>query len=158
MKVVQADMNDMTFEPESFDLVWAEGSVYLMGFKNGLSKIRPLLKPAGSAAVSEVVWLKPDPPQEAMEFWKEYPEIDTIENKLKVISELNLDLTDYFVLPQTAWTENYYDHLEKEIAKYRTEWSGNSEAESALEAAKREISIFKQYSEYFSYAFFIMRR
>lgn len=157
VKVVQADMNKMEFRPESFDLIWSEGAIYLMGFRNGLSKIRPLLKPGGSVAVSEAVWLKPDPPQEVVEFWNEYPEIDTVENKLKVISELDYDLVDYFILPQTAWTEDYYNPLEEIIEKYQIKWSGNTEADSVLETARKEISVFRRYSEYYSYAFFIMQ-
>ncbi len=158
VKVVQADMNDMAFDPESFDLIWSEGAIYLMGFRNGLSKIRPLLKPGGSAAVSEAVWLKPNPPQQAVDFWNEYPEIDAVENKLKVISELEYDCVDYFILPQTAWTEDYYNPLEEMIGKYQIEWSGNTEAESVLEAARKEISFFRQYSEYYGYAFFVMSK
>lgn len=157
VKVIQADMSKMAFKPESFDLIWSEGAIYLMGFRNGLSKIRPLLKPGASVAVSEAVWLKPDPPREVAEFWNEYPEIDTVENKLKVISELGYDLTDFFILPRSAWTEHYYNPLEEKIAKYQIEWRGNSEAETVLEAAQREISVFKQFSEYYGYAFFVMQ-
>lgn len=125
VEVIQADMNKMAFKSESFDLIWSEGSIYLMGFRNGLAKIRPLLKPGGSVAISETVWLKPDPPRELVEFWDGYPVIDTVENKLKVISELEYALFDYFILTQTAWTETYYNPLEEKIAKCRIKWSGN---------------------------------
>ena len=154
---VQADMNQMSFDPESFDLIWSEGAIYLMGFRNGLSKIRQFLKPGGYVAVSEAVWLKANPPEEVVQLWEEYPEIDTVTNKLKVIEELGYELIDHFILPPSSWTENYYDPLEERIKKYEAKWSGNSEAEAALEAARNEVSVFKRYSEYYGYAFFIMR-
>jgi SAM-dependent methyltransferase len=154
---VQADMNEMSFEPKSFDLIWSEGAIYLMGFRNGLSKIRPLLKPGGYAAVSEAVWLKTDPPEEAVQLWKEYPEIDTVANKLKVIAELEYDLVEHFTLPPSSWTDFYYDPLEERIREYQAEWSGNGEAERVLEEARNEISVFRRFPEYYSYAFFVMR-
>ena len=156
--IVQADMNEMSFEPESFDLIWSEGAIYFLGFRNGLSKIRPFLKPGGYVAVSEAVWLKTDPPEEVVQLWKGYPEIDTLANKLKVIAELEYDLIDHFILPPSSWTDLYYDPLEERIGEYRAKWSGNSEAESVLEAARNEVSVFKRHSEYYSYGFFVMRR
>ena len=155
---VQADMNDMKFEPESFDLIWSEGSIYLMGFQNGLDKIKPLLKPGGYVAVSEVVWLKPDPPAEVAKLWKEYPEIDTVENKLKVISDLEYSLVDYFILPLSSWTDHYYNPLEKRIEEYKVKWNGDSKGKVVLEEAQNEISVFKQNSDYYSYAFFVMKK
>lgn len=29
-------MFEMDFEPESFDLIWSEGSIYIAGFQTGL--------------------------------------------------------------------------------------------------------------------------
>lgn len=157
VKIVQADMNEMSFEPQSFDLIWSEGAIYPMGFRNGLAKVKQFLKPGGYVAVSEAVWLKPNPPREVVDFWKEYPEIDTVDNKLKVIAELGYSLVDHFTLPASSWTALYYDPLEEKIVEYQTEWSGNSEGEAALEDARNEVSLFRRFSEYYSYVFLIVR-
>lgn len=53
---------------------------YFVGFESGLAKVKEFVKPGGYVAVSEAVWLEADPPQEVIELWKEYPEIDTVEN------------------------------------------------------------------------------
>jgi len=67
-------------------------------------------------------------------------------------------LVDHFILPPSSWTELYYDPLEERIKEYQDKWSGNSEAEKALEEARNEISVFKQFSEYYGYVFFVMRK
>ena len=56
------DMRQLDFAPGSFDLVWSEGAIYVIGFEAGLREWRPLLAPGGHLAVTEVCWMRPDPP------------------------------------------------------------------------------------------------
>jgi SAM-dependent methyltransferase len=57
-----ADMRELDFAPGSFDLIWSEGAIYVMGFEAGLREWRRLLAPGGHLAVTEVCWTRPDPP------------------------------------------------------------------------------------------------
>ena len=151
-------MNEMVFEPNSFDVVWSEGAIYLMGFEMGLAKLKQFVKLGGYVVVSEAVWLAPDRPKQVVEFWQEYPEIDTVERKLEVISALGYESVGHFVLPASSWTECYYDPLADQISHYEKKWKGIRDAEDVLAEARREIEIFRKYSRYYSYAFFVMRR
>ena len=78
----------LPFEPSSFDVIWSEGAIYVIGFEAGLAKVKEYVKPGGYVAVSEAVWLAENPPQAAVEFWKEYPEIDSIEDLLDFIAKI----------------------------------------------------------------------
>ena len=158
LETVIQDMQAMTFPPSSFDMVWSEGAIYNMGFENGLRKIRELIKPGGYVAVSEAVWLKLDPPTAVIDFWHEYPEIDTVAAKLEVCKRCGYEVLGYFVFPASGWTEQYYDPMQQRIAEKAKEWSGIPEAEAVLNEAKNEIAIFRQNSDYYSYAFFVLRR
>jgi len=157
LDTIEQDMKEMEFPPSSFDVIWSEGAIYLLGFEAGLKKFKAFVKPGGYIAVSEAVWLKPNPPSEVVEFWREYPEIDTVEAKLRVIERVGYELVDHFVFPPSAWTEHYYDPMESRIAEKTQEWNGIPDAEAVLKDAKNEISVFHRYSEYYSYAFFVMR-
>ncbi len=158
LETVQADMNEMSFEPASFDAIWSEGAIYVIGFEKGLAKLQELVKPGGYVAVTEPVWLEPDPPREVIDLWQEYPAIDSVERKLEVVSKLGYELVGHFVLPATSWTELYYDPLARRVAEHEQRWKGNPEAEEVLEEARSEVSVFGKYSRYYSYAFFVMRR
>jgi len=158
LETVQADMHDMAFEPGSFDVVWSEGAIYFLGFEAGLAKVKDLVKPGGYVAVSESVWLQPDPPAEAMEFWKGYPEIDFVDRKLEIIAKLGYEPIGHFVLPASSWSELYYEPLAARIAEFEPRWRGTAEAEDVLAEARKEIAVFGRCSRYFSYAFFVMRR
>ncbi|MDW7672290.1 MAG: class I SAM-dependent methyltransferase [Bacillota bacterium] len=47
-----ADMFRMPFAPESFDLIWSEGAIYIIGFQRGLQEWKALLKPGGALICS----------------------------------------------------------------------------------------------------------
>ncbi|RZW13191.1 MAG: class I SAM-dependent methyltransferase [Desulfobulbaceae bacterium] len=157
LEAIVQDMKEMTFPASSFDVIWSEGAIYNLGFDVGLREFRELVKPGGYVAVSEAVWLKAYPPSEVIEFWREYPEIDTVAAKLKVIRRNGYEVLGHFVFPASAWTDQYYDPMERRIAEKAKDWRGIPEAEAVLSEARNEISIFRQYSDYFSYAFFVMR-
>lgn len=158
LEVIEKDMAQMAFSHASFDVVWSEGAIYNLGFEKGLRIIKNFVKPGGYVAVSEAVWLKADPPLRVANFWKQYPRIDSIENKLAVIDRLGYEQTGHFVLPKTAWTTDYYDPMEKLIDQKSRDWAGNPDAMAVLEEAQNETEIFRQYYDYYSYAFFVMKR
>ncbi len=157
LETFEMDMKEMAFPESSFDVVWSEGSIYFLGFEAGLKKVKEFVKPGGYIAVSEAVWLKPDPPPEVLDFWRDYPEIDTLATKLEVIKRIGYEVVGHFIFPPTAWTEQYYDPMEERIAEIADSWGGIPDAKAVLEEARNEISIFRQHADYFSYAFFVMR-
>jgi len=157
LETVVQDMKEMTFPASSFDVIWSEGAIYNLGFEAGLKEFRRFVRPGGYVAVSEAVWLKPHPPSEAVEFWLDYPEIDTVAVKLEVIKRVGYEVLGHFVFPGSAWTDQYYNPMEKRIAEKEKDWIGIPEAESVLREARNEISVFRHHSDYFSYAFFVMR-
>lgn len=148
----------MEFSQASFDVIWSEGALYNLGFKNGLRRIKPFVRPGGYVAISEVVWLKPEPPAPLVEYWQQYDEIDKVENKLAVIDSLGYQQVGHFALPESAWTEGYYDPMEALLAQKTEEWTGIPEAQDVIREARHEIEIFRKYSNYFGYEFFVMRR
>jgi len=154
---LEQDMREMAFPYSSFDIIWSEGAIYLLGFETGLETFKRFVKPGGYVAVSEVVWLKPNPPSEVVEFWTEYPEIDFLDAKLRVVERVGFELVDHFVFPPTAWTEHYYDPMESRIAEKAGEWEGDPDGEAVLKEARNEISVFQRFSDFYSYAFFVMR-
>ncbi len=157
LETLEMDMNQMEFADGSFDVVWSEGAIYFLGFEGGLRKVKPFVKAGGFVAVSEAVWLKEERPQEVVDFWQEYPEIDTVENKLAVIDSLGYESVGHFVLPPSAWTDEYYDPMQQRIDEKRPQWVEDEEGAAVLQMAQHEIDVFRRNPDCFSYAFFVMR-
>ena len=57
-------MFELRFAPASFDLIWAEGSLYNLGIERALKDLRSLLACGGILAFTELSWLSNDRPAE----------------------------------------------------------------------------------------------
>ena len=156
IKPFNCPMKKLSFEENIFDLIWSEGAAYLIGFDNALEYWKNFLKPDGYLAVTEIVWLKQDQPQELKQFWqKGYPAIKTIEGNISLIENNGYQIVDHFTLPESDWW-NYYNPLIKRINKLKKEAS--PELLEYIKSEKAEIELYKKYSDYYSYEFFIMRK
>ena len=62
-------MDNLTFDENSFDVIWSEGAVYNIGFEKGLTLWRKYLKDNGYIAVSEISWLTDTRPEEIEQYW-----------------------------------------------------------------------------------------
>ncbi len=151
-------MQDMEFENETFDIIWSEGALYFMGFSTGLKKCYQLLKPNGYLAVTESVYLRENPPQPVLEFWKEYPDITSIQRNIDLIKDTGFDLISHFTLPDSSWIEEFYGPMQEQINILRETHEENKKALEVFTRLQKEIDTYKQYSDYFGYEFFIMKK
>lgn len=159
IEILLQNMNELAFDPESFDLIWAEGSAYSMGFEKALEDWKRFLKPGGCIAVSELVWLRPAPPSEVAEFWSnEYAPMTDVETVLKTIKRCGYELLGHFTLPDSAWWDYYYTPLEAKLPALNEKYSGDNEALSIVSTTSREIEIRRLYSNWYGYEFFISRK
>lgn len=158
VKVYNQSMSALDFPPASFDLIWSEGAIYIMGFEAGLRAWEPLLKPGGYIAVTELTWLQPDPPAEVNDFWHQaYPGMKSLEENLNIIYDSNYFLIDYFALPKTSWTEEYYRPLQARIAMLREQHPHDSKVQKVLDEEQAEIDIYEKYHQWYGYVFYIMQ-
>jgi ubiquinone/menaquinone biosynthesis C-methylase UbiE len=156
---VNCSMFDMRFPDESFDIVWAEGSIYIIGFERGLAEWRRLIKPKGFLAVHEMTWLRADPPQEISAYWKEfYPEIKTVAENRRIIMKSGYTILGQFTLPEDAWWIEYYNPLEERINSLRGKYIDDSEALAILDNEQREIDMYKKYYQWYGSVFFVMQK
>ena len=153
-----ADMFNLQFPDNYFDLIWSEGAIYIIGFEKGLREWQKKLKPGGYIAVSEISWLKENPPAKIRTFWEEnYPAIDNIEKNLKLIKKAGLKPVNHFTLAENSWWDDYYNPLQKRIDYLKEKYSNNKQNLEFLNFEQLEIELFRQYSEFYSYVFYICR-
>jgi cyclopropane fatty-acyl-phospholipid synthase-like methyltransferase len=159
IKTIETQMQDVHVGMGTFDLIWAEGSIYIMGFARGLKRLRPLLKDHGYLAVTEISWLKTEIPNEPKEHWTtDYAEISTIAEKLRTVEETGYKHIGHFVLPESAWWEDYYKPLEERIHALRPRYQADEIALDLMRAVEREINLYRRYSDCYGYVFYVMQK
>jgi ubiquinone/menaquinone biosynthesis C-methylase UbiE len=153
------DMNDLPFADGSFDAIWAEGSIFIIGFSEGLAKWRRLLAPGGYMVVSEFCWFVPDPPAELQEMFRgECSDVGDVEARRKAITENGYRLVADFVLPETGWWENYYVPLAEQLERFRRKHAGDPEALDVASSCQHEIDLFRRHPGTYGYVFFVLQR
>jgi ubiquinone/menaquinone biosynthesis C-methylase UbiE len=138
VKVVNRSLLDMEFPDESFDIIWAEGSIFVVGFKKGLQEWKRLLKPGG--------------------FMMVHDERGNVEEKLEQISDCVYELVGYFELDVDTWRAEYFVPLEKLVFEARAKYAGDPGVLEALRDAQQELDMFKDNPERNSSVCFVMRK
>lgn len=157
VNTVQASMFALDFD-EPFDVIWSEGAVYIIGFEDGLRAWRKLLKPGGYVAVTELSWLQPNPPQDALKFWQEgYPGMATVEENLARLRRAGYQPVAHFTLPESSWWQSYYGPMAARIAQLREKYRDNAEAQRFLDMEAAEIDLYRQFSAWYGYVFYVMQ-
>ncbi|OHD17809.1 MAG: hypothetical protein A2086_12630 [Spirochaetes bacterium GWD1_27_9] len=159
IKTSNQSMFALDFPEESFDLIWAEGSIYIIGFDRGLKEWSKFLKNNGYIVVSEISYLSKNIPDDVKHFWfREYPTMKTLEENLEIVHRAGYYDVEYFIMGKEGWFNEYYIPLENKINKMKLKYQENKEAMEILNLTQYEIDLYKKYSKYYSYVFYIGRK
>ena len=159
IKILNKSMINMDFPEEKFDIIWAEGSIFIIGFKKGIIEWKKFVKPGGYLAIHEMAWLKDNPPKEISDYWqKVYPQIASIETNLNIIKNCGYILIGHFPLPEDAWWELYYTPLEKRLKILENKYKDNPKALEVIDEHYEEINLFRKYNEWYGSVFYVMQK
>ena len=159
VRPIQGSLFALSFAGQSFDLLWSEGAIWLLGFAPGLRQWRRLLRPGGCLVVHEAIWLRPDPPPEVRAYWqRHYAGISTIPPILDQIPACGYDLLGHFALPEDAWWRAYYAPLERRIQTLRDKYAADPASLALLDAEQRDVDLFKCHQPWYGSAFFVLQR
>ena len=155
---VRASMDDLPFEDASFDVLWAEGCIFIVGFEEGLRSWKRLIQPGGYLCLTEAVWFTDQPSPEAVSFWNDcYPAITSVEATCAIAESAGYEVVATFRLPGSVWWDNYYMPLQKRLPDLKKEAAGNPDAEAQVAFSEREIEMYREHGEEYGYDFFILR-
>ena len=138
IEILHCSIDKMNFADESFDIIWSEGSIFVVGFERGLYEWRRLLKPNGYMGIHDVM--------------------GNIEEKINYITNSGCKLLDHFVLDRDVWWNEYYSPLQEKIRSMRNMRSGDPDIAAKFEKELREIEMYKKNPEEFESVFFVIKK
>jgi SAM-dependent methyltransferase len=154
-----ADMTTLDLPGQTFDLVWAEGSAFVVGIEPALTAWPKFLAPGGALGFSDLVWLRDDAPDECQRYFgEEYPAIANVPTVRKLIDEHGWDLVDDFPLPESTWWESYFEPLARRLDEVEPQLAGDETATMFAASCRREMEMYRKYSRYYGYVFFVARK
>lgn len=159
VKAVNASMDALPFTAGEFDIIWAEGSLFVMGFAKALSYLRGFLKSGGYLAATEATWFRVDVPEKPRKFWEAvYPAITDVAGNLALFTAAGYEAVRHFALPGADWWDGYYAPLEQRLPLMRAKYADNPAGLAVVAGARAEIEIHREYGEYYGYVFYIARK
>lgn len=148
-----ARMQDLPLPDGAFDLVWAEGSAYVMGFDAALRAWRRLLAPGGVLVVTEAEWTTTTPSPGARAFWDDgYPAMRTTAANVAAAQDVGWTVAGTYLLPDVDW-DAYYGPLESRLDRMRDDGVGHD----LLDEVGREIGVRREHGADYGYTGYVLR-
>ncbi|MFI1978057.1 GNAT family N-acetyltransferase [Streptomyces wedmorensis] len=150
---LRADMRALPFPDGSFDLVWAESSVFVLGFDRALAEWHRLLAPGGTLVLTECVWTTDEPGPTARAFWEEHYRLRTVAENAAAAVGAGYHVLGTVPQPESDWDE-YYGPLAAHADAADTAVPGMAEA---VAGARAEIALRREHGADYGYAGFVLR-
>ncbi|MDH4272888.1 MAG: class I SAM-dependent methyltransferase, partial [Candidatus Aminicenantes bacterium] len=135
---LKCSMFEMDFPTESFDIIWAEGSIAQIRFSAGLQGWRPFLKPGGFLVVHD--------------------EEGNLAEKTSQIPIQGYDLLHSFILDEKVWWKEYFTPLERHIREIRAKRPIDPKVAALLDADQREVEMVRQDPTRCRSVYFVMKK
>lgn len=159
IEAVHGSMVDMDFADESFDVIWAEGSMHVLGFERALGEWRRFIRPRGFLVVHEMVWLRPDPPAEVVNCPElAYPGIRTVPEYTEQVPDHGYDLVGHFALPEDFWLLDYFDPMLARLRELRQKYADDHAAQRTLDREQRAADLYRKHTKWYGSAFLVMQK
>lgn len=153
---ITGSMENLPFQKKSLDLIWSEGAIDNIGFKEGLSHWYKFLKKGGFIAVTCPSWLTKEKPAAIDQFWTNAgSRLDSISHNIETMLKCGYQFIASFVLPEECWTENYFIPREKATNKLLEKYNGNKTMIEYAAQNRYETELYSKYSQYYGYVFYI---
>jgi ubiquinone/menaquinone biosynthesis C-methylase UbiE len=148
------DMAQLPVPNEPSDVIWAEGSAYIIGVERALRDWRPLLRPGGVLVFSEMVWRTDAPPDDLRAFWaSEYPAMTRVPVRLEQAQRAGYRVLGHFDMGREAM-DAYYRPLEARIAQMEARLAGTR----VLDDLRAELAAYHACDGIVGFEMFVLQR
>jgi SAM-dependent methyltransferase len=154
VEVRNQDMAQLPVPDRPWDVIWAEGSAYIIGVERALRDWRPLLRPGGVLVFSEMVW-RTDAPSDALRaYWaSEYPAMTRVPVRLDQARRAGYRVLGHFDMGREAM-DAYYRPLEARVAEMEMRLAGTR----VLDDLRAELAIYHACDGIVSFEMFVLQK
>jgi ubiquinone/menaquinone biosynthesis C-methylase UbiE len=154
----QGSMDDLPFEEGSFDIIWSEGSAFIMGLPQALRYWKKFLKPDGYLVVSDCAWFTDSPSDECRTFFGEIcPDMKDESGNEEIMRDAGYTVISSFRLPDAGWWDPFYSPLSERLVLLKEKFSDNDDAQIIIQGLEKEMDIHRKYSDEYGYQFSVLK-
>jgi DNA-binding transcriptional MerR regulator/ubiquinone/menaquinone biosynthesis C-methylase UbiE len=154
VEVRSVDMAQLPVPDQPWDVIWAEGSAYIIGVERALRDWRPLLCPGGVLVFSEMVWRTDTPSEDLRAYWaSEYPAMARVPVRLEQANRAGYRLLGHFDMGREAM-DAYYRPLEARV----TEMEARLDGSRVLDDLRAELAAYHVCDGIVSFEMFVLQK
>jgi ubiquinone/menaquinone biosynthesis C-methylase UbiE len=154
----QGSMDDLPFDEGSFDIIWSEGSSFIMGLPQALRYWKKFLKPDGYLVVSDCAWFTDSPSDECRAFFGEVcPDMKGESGNEEVMRDAGYTVISSFRLPDAGWWDPFYSPLSERLVLLKEKYSDNDDAQIIIRGLEEQMDIHRKYSDEYGYQFSVLK-
>lgn len=150
-------MDALDYPDESFDVLWAESSAYIVGWERAIRLWKRLLKPGGMLVATECCWLTNAPSPEAKQFWANgYPTMLLVEATAEIAARHGYSVIATYTLPASDWFDEYYTPIKNRHVLLGVD--ADDSMKQALALGRDEIELYEKHGDEYGYVGFILKK
>jgi ubiquinone/menaquinone biosynthesis C-methylase UbiE len=138
IRTMRLSIKKMDFTGNTFDIIWAEGAISVVGFKKGLMGWKRFLKKGGFLALHDDAADK--------------------EKKMDLVDKCGYHLVGHFYLDKDTWRDLYFAPLEKRVLELKKKYGDNPAALKELRGADRDVAWYKSNPDRCDSFFLVMQK
>jgi protein-S-isoprenylcysteine O-methyltransferase Ste14/ubiquinone/menaquinone biosynthesis C-methylase UbiE len=138
VKIANLSMLNLGFPEGSFDIIWTEGAIAVMGFGRGIKDWRRFLRSGGYLVIHD--------------------DLGGLKEKLELVPRRGYELIGHFVIGEETWWNEYYAPLDKKLDEIRSRHAGDKRIVELLSSDQREVDGFKKDPERYCSVFFVLKK
>jgi DNA-binding transcriptional MerR regulator/ubiquinone/menaquinone biosynthesis C-methylase UbiE len=154
IEVRNVDMAQLPVPEQHWDVIWAEGSAYIIGVERAMRDWKRLLRPGGVLVFSEMVWRIDEPSDALRAYWaSEYPAMTRVPVRLEQAKQASYRVLGHFDMGREAM-DSYYQPLEARVAEMEARLAGTR----VLDDLRAELAAYHACDGIASFEMFLLQK
>ena len=148
------DMAQLPRPERPWDVIWAEGSAYIIGVEQALLAWKPHLRPGGMLVFSDMVWRSVTPPEALRAYWAaEYPAMAGVPERLELARRAGYRVLGHFDMGRAAM-DAYYGPLAQRVGQLDAALQGSR----VLQDLQAELAMWRACDGIVGSEMFVLQR
>ncbi len=140
-----------------YDTVWYNGSVEFDGIPQRVEQLKSTVCKGGTVIYRTLCWLTEPSPEAKLFVDRRFGIVKPMDKVIVNIKECGFKLQDFYIAPKSDWTTGFYKPLMQAAQEYSGVHPQDTTVTTGMGELKKEISVFEEHCEEYSYVYYILK-
>ena len=140
-----------------YDTVWYNGTVEFDGIPQRLEQLKAICAKGGTVVYRTLCWLTEPSPEAKTFVQRRFGIVQPMDKVIICARECGFKPMDFYIAPKSDWTAGFYKPLLAAAQEYAGVHPTDTSVTTGMSELKKEISVFEEHCEEYSYVYYILK-